>query len=283
MAKRLHRLTVTTALALAVLLSAGCPNESGETDGQAKPVLRLATTTSTVGSGLLAELLPLFEGTHGFRTEVTGCGTGAALQLARQGQADVVLVHARSAEDKFILEGYGINRRDVMANDFVILGPPDDPASLAGIRDVLVALKQISVRQASFLSRGDDSGTHMREMSLWQLAEIAPSGQWYIRSGKGMLDTLAAASAQKAYVLSDRSTYLFNREELKMAVLVEGDRRLLNVYGVIATNPNKVSGVNFTAAMAFVDFITSAPGQKLIAKYGRDTFGRALFTPLVVD
>ena len=243
-------------------------------------VLRLATTTSTVESGLLAELLPVFEAEHDIDVTVLALGTGAALQSARDGKADVVLVHAKEAEDAFVAEGYGINRQSVMYNEFVILGPPSDPAGIGGSYDALASLKQIHRKKALFLSRGDHSGTHMRELLLWEKAELTQHGDWLQETGQGMLETLRRASDQRAYVLSDRSTYLFNQQDLNLRICVEGDKRLFNPYSVIPLNPARVSGVNFQAAMEFVDFLSSSRARDIIASYGRDRFGDSLFTPL---
>ena len=263
--------------AVTVGLMQGCGR--GRDERAASPsILRLATTTSTQQSGLLGELLPRFERLHRIRVEVAAKGSGAALQLAREGQADVVLVHARGAEDQFVREGYGVNRRDVMYNDFVILGPPSDPATISATRDVARAFRGIALKEAKFLSRGDNSGTHMRELQLWDIAGLNARGGWYGTSGTGMLETLKMASEQGAYVLSDRSTYLTGRDELDLIVLVEGDKRLHNPYGVIAVNPEKVAGANFAGAMAFVDFLTSTEARAVIDSYGKARFGRPLFT-----
>jgi tungstate transport system substrate-binding protein len=201
------------------------------------------------------------------------------LEAARQGKADVVLTHARSAEDIFIKEGYGVNRKEVMYNDYVIVGPPDDPAEVKKTKEVFTALKQIYQKKAAFVSRGDDSGTHLREMQLWKLAKIDPAGNWFV-SRSGMLKTLEMASELDAYVLSDRSTYLFNRDQLDSVIVFEGDKLLFNPYAVIAANPAKVREVNFEAAMQFVDFITSLEAKEIIAGYGKLRFGKPLFVPL---
>jgi tungstate transport system substrate-binding protein len=265
-----------------LLLLPGCDDEQGEASAKGGATLRLATTTSTVESGLLDELISAFEEEFDVKVEVLAKGSGAAIQLAREGGADVLLAHAPEAENKLVVEGYGVNRREVMYNDFVILGPSDDPARLSGKRDAVAALKQLADRQAPFFSRGDGSGTHMREQELWSLSGIEPSGDWYRSSQSGMLETLEQASVGKTYVLSDRSTYLCHREKLDLVVLVEGDKRLFNSYGVTAVNPLRVSGVHFETAMRFVDFITSADGQAIIRHYGEDRFGMALFTPLAM-
>jgi len=257
----------------------GCSGPQEASSKQHDKILRLATTTSTLHSGLLDVLLAVFESKYDVEVEVIAKGTGAALELASQGGADVVLAHARSAEEKFITDGYGINRQDVMYNDFVILGPPGDPANLKGEKDVLLVLSTIAKQKQTFVTRGDNSGTHIKEKDLWELADIVPQGDWYIISQEGMLGTLELASEKKAYLLTDRSTYLFNKESLDLIMISEGDKQLYNPYGVIAVNPAKVDNVNFKAAMRFVEFITSPEGQELIKGYGAIRYGRPLFTP----
>lgn len=272
MSPRTKKLFKILFLTFLLLMISTCNNE--------KPVLRLATTTSTVGSGLLDELIPVFEEISEYKVEILSKGTGASLQLARDGGADVVLVHARIEEDLFISEGFGVNRRDVMYNDFVLLGPAEDPAGISGGRDVDEALKKILESQSPFYSRGDNSGTHLREQLLWGNAGIFPHSDHYYLSGKGMLDTLKEADQMGAYVLSDRSTYLFNRQSLNLLIHVEGDSELFNPYGIIAVNPLMVEEVNFEGAMALIDFITSKEGQEIIGKYGTDRFGQPLFIPM---
>ena len=269
-----------THLAVALFLATVCFGMVACNDKQKEPArkLRLATTTSAVESGLLDVLLPAFEAKTGIKVEVLSAGSGKALRLAREGMADVVLVHAREAEDQFVLDGYGINRRDVMYNDFIILGPVTDPAGIKGQVDAIEALRKIARSKSPFMSRGDDSGTHLKEKALWALSGTAHQGNWYVETGGSMLATLLKASAKNAYVLSDRGTYLSNREFIKLVVLCEGDKLLWNPYGIIAVNPIKVPGVNLEAAMQFVDFVVSTDGQKIIRTYGS---GR-IFTPLAV-
>jgi tungstate transport system substrate-binding protein len=235
-----------------------------------------------VESGLLAELLSVFEAQFDVKVEVIAKGSGAAMQLARAGGADVVLANSPEAENAFVTEGYGVNRREVMCNAFVIVGPTDDPARLKGETDTVAAFRRLADRQAPFLSRGDGSGTHIREQQLWTLSGIEPSGDWYHSSHTGMLDTLEQASVGKMYALADRSTYLFHREQLNLIALVEGDRRLSNSYGVTAVSPTRVPDVDLETAMRFVDFITSTAGQRIIRHYGEDRFGEALFTPMAI-
>jgi tungstate transport system substrate-binding protein len=243
--------------------------------------LKMATTTSTDNSGLLQELLPPFEEMFDVRVDVIAVGTGKALTLGRNGDVDIVLVHARSAEDQFVEEGYGVNRRDVMYNDFIILGPADDPAGVKGMKDAVAALKTISEKKTAFASRGDDSGTHKREKSLWEEAEIKPAGDWYMETGQGMGATLQVADEKRAYVISDRGTYLAYKDKLELGILVEGDTaRLANPYGIIAVNPAKHPHVNYIYAMALIGWVTSVDGQKIIADYKR--FGEVLFHPTAV-
>jgi tungstate transport system substrate-binding protein len=228
-------------------------------------VLRLATTTSTEDSGLLDAILPEFEEERDATVEVVAVGTGQALELGESGDADVVLVHARAQEDAFVEAGDGVDRRDVMYNDFVLVGPKADPAGVAGIDDVTAAFAQIADSKAMFISRGDESGTHTRELALWEAAGVEPSGSWYQAIGQGMGETLTVAEEQQAYTLSDRATYLARVEEgLSLSVVSEGDERLLNPYGVIAVNPERHEGVNSDLAEEFIDWLTSPSTQDLI-------------------
>ncbi|MBF0567466.1 MAG: substrate-binding domain-containing protein [Nitrospirae bacterium] len=269
---------------VAVIVACGCQKQSDKssqkTNGRA---LRLATSTTTVESGLLDRLIPVFEKKYGINVEMLVGGSGEALQKARDGFADVVLVHSREEEDKFVSEGYGINRKDVMYNDFIILGPPDDPIHLKDEKDALSAFKAISDKKALFISRGKNAGTHVREKSLWKLIDIKPSGQWYVPESKDQLSMLKTASERKAYCLADRSTYLFNKEKLNLPIVVEGDKKLFNPYGVIAVSPARIPGANLEAAMKFIDFITSVDGQEMICYYGKMKYNKALFVPLSLN
>lgn len=243
--------------------------------------LKLSTTTSTDNSGLLKELLPPFEKMFNIRVDVISVGTGKALELGKNGDVDIVLVHARAAEDQFVAEGYGVNRRDVMYNDFIILGPADDPAGIKGMKDAVAALKAIAGKEAPFASRGDDSGTHKREKILWKEAGIEPSGSWYMETGQGMGATLQVADEKRAYTISDRGTYLAYRGKIEMEILVEGDtERLANPYGIIAVNPAVHSHVNYVYAMALIGWVTSVEGQKIIGEFKR--FGELLFYPTAI-
>jgi tungstate transport system substrate-binding protein len=240
--------------------------------------LRLATTTSTANTGLLDYLFPKFEARTGIVVRYVAVGTGAALKIGEQGDADLVMVHAREAEDKFVAAGHGVNRRDLMYNDFIIVGPPADPVGIRGEKDAALALKRIRAAGASFVSRGDQSGTHLRELQLWKAAGVEPKWSgYYLSIGQGMGTALVMAFEKHGYVLSDRGTYLAYRGKLDMQILVEGDKRLLNPYGVIAVNPMRYPKVNHAGAMQLIDWLTSAEGQQLIA--GFKVNGAQLFFP----
>ncbi|WP_461395795.1 ABC transporter substrate-binding protein, partial [Deferrisoma sp.] len=229
-----------SGLVLALALVAGRVGSAG-----AECRIRMSTTTSTENSGLLARLLPPFEETWGCRVDVIAVGTGKALRLGANGDVDVVLVHARPAEDRFVAEGHGVNRRDVMHNDFVVLGPADDPAGVRGSGSAAEAFRRIARAGAPFVSRGDDSGTHKKELDLWAEAGVKPKGSWYKEAGQGMGAVLLMAQELRAYALSDRGTYLAMREKLSLVVVHEGDPALANPYGIIAVNPAKYPHVNY--------------------------------------
>jgi tungstate transport system substrate-binding protein len=237
----------------------------------------MATTTSTDNSGLLAVLLPAFKARHRIEVRVIAVGTGKAIKHGENGDVDVILVHARAAEEEFVAGGFGVNRRDVMHNDFVILGPAADPAGLKGSKDVAEAFRKLAAARQDFVSRGDDSGTHRKEKALWKDAGVEPSGSWYLSAGQGMGACLTMASEKAAYVMTDRGTYLAYRDKVKLEVLVEGGERLFNPYGVIAVNPDRHPHVEHEAAMTFIDWLTSAEAQKLIAGFKRG--GEQLFYP----
>lgn len=246
----------------------------------AAPVnLKLATTTSTENSGLLGILLPPFEERYNIKVDVIAVGTGAAIQLGENGDVDVVLVHARAAEDKMVEEGYGVNRRDVMHNDFIIVGPPDDLAGIKGEKDAALALTKIanSEKQVFFVSRGDKSGTHIKELELWQSAGIEPQGEWYLEIGQGMEAALLVADERQGYVLADRGTYLATKDKIELVILSEGDPRLFNPYGIIAVNPAVHPHVKYMEAMQLIAWMTSLEGQKIIGEYKQH--GEVLFFP----
>jgi tungstate transport system substrate-binding protein len=242
--------------------------------------LILATTTSTQDSGLLDFLLPDFETEFGIEVDVVAVGTGQALKLGEDGNADVLLVHARNLEDAFMEAGHGVRREDVMYNDFVILGPADDPAAIAGSASAAEAVTKIAESEAEFVSRGDESGTHAKEKSIWAAAEIEPAGDWYVAAGQGMGAVLTLANEQQAYTLSDRATYLARTlEGTELVILFEGDTTLFNPYGVIAVNPEKNASIQSDLANQFIDWLVSLPAQEKISEFGVETFGQPLFVP----
>jgi len=243
-----------------------------------KGQVRLATTTSTDNSGLLRYMLDPFEKSEGIEVQVIAVGTGQALELGRRGDADVLLVHARAKEDELVAQGYGIDRRDVMWNDFVIVGPPDDPAGIRGIASASAAFRRIRDAGAPFVSRGDDSGTHVRELSLWRDAGGVPRGAaFYLEAGQGMGKCLLLADEKRAYLLVDRGTYLAFRRKLDLPILVEGDPALRNPYGMMLVNPAKHEHLNTKGARKLLDYFTSPAGQQRIGEFRVD--GAVLFHP----
>lgn len=248
----------------------------------ANPDLILATTTSTQDSGLLDVLIPLFEQQTGYKVKVVAVGTGAALKMGQEGNADVLLVHAPSSEKTYMDGGDGKDRLLVMHNDFIIVGPLADPAALKGIASAVGAFKKIATTGAIFISRGDQSGTNTKELALWKTAGLDPASQkpaWYVESGQGMGATLTIASEQGAYTLTDRATYLANKANLQLDLLLEKDNSLLNVYHVITVNPVKWPKVNYDGAIAFAKWITDPATQAVIGKFGVDKYGQQLFIP----
>ena len=242
--------------------------------------ITVASTTSTEQSGLFKHLLPIFEKKTGTQVRVVALGTGQALDLARRGDADVVFVHAKPLEEKFVAEGHGVQRFEVMYNDFVLIGPKSDPASVSGGRDILDALKKIKSASAPFVSRGDKSGTHFAEVELWKAAGTDISkekGPWYRETGSGMGPTLNTASGMNAYALTDRGTWLSFKNRGDLVIAVEGDQRLFNQYGVMLVNPAKHPQVKKELGQAFVDWVISAEGQEAIADYKIN--GEQLFFP----
>ncbi len=244
-------------------------------NGFATEHLRLATTTSTENSGLLAELLPPFEQANDCQVDVIAVGTGKAIKLGETGDVDVVMVHARSKEDKFVADGFGVDRRDVMYNDFVLLGPVSDPAGINDMADIATAMSKIAAAGITFVSRGDDSGTHSREKQLWKAAGVTPDGVWYLEAGRGMGEVIIMAGERQGYTLSDRGTYLAFKEKTPLRVAVEGDNRLFNPYGVIMVNPERHPHVKVALATKFLDYLTSAQAKALINGYRRG--GEQLF------
>jgi len=249
---------------------------------QAESIIRLATTTSTDNSGLLKVLLPPFEKITGYQVHVIAVGTGKALKMGEQGDADVLLVHARAKENAFLAAGHGINRRDVMYNDFLIVGPPTDPAKVKGMQNAPAALQQIQQASETFISRGDHSGTHSKELTLWAAAGLAkPSGRWYREIGQGMGATLQMAGELNAYTLVDRGTWLAYKANSPLSELVTQDATLFNPYGIMAVNPNKYRDINYLGAMTLIAWMTSVAGQEIINNF--KIAGEQLFIPTAIE
>jgi tungstate transport system substrate-binding protein len=244
---------------------------------QAAEPIRLSTTTSTENSGLLKVLLPAFEAKTGIKVHVISVGTGKALELAKNGDVDVTLVHARPLEDKFVLDGWGVDRRDVMYNDFIVVGPANDPAGIKGGKDVVAAFRKIAASGVRFISRGDNSGTDVMEKAYWQQAASRPAGAAYVSAGLGMGEVLNMAAEMRAYTLTDRATYGAYKARTGLAILVEGDKRMFNPYGIIAVNPARHKGVNYAGAKQLIEWITSSEGQARIAVFKPE--GEQLFFP----
>ncbi|MGO4302791.1 extracellular solute-binding protein [Cupriavidus sp. RAF12] len=240
--------------------------------------LKMATTTSTENSGLLKYLLPRFEKKTGINVKVIAVGSGKAMKMGEMGDVDVLLVHARKMEDEFVAAGYGVNRRDVMYNDFIVVGPASDPAGIQGGKDVIAGFRKVAGSGSKFISRGDNSGTDVMEKDYWKKAGIEPKGQpWYVNAGLGMGEVLTMAAQMPGYTLSDRATYGAYRAKTGLAILLQGDPQMFNPYGVIAVNPAKHPGANYADARKFVEWMTSKEGQDAIASYKVD--GEQLFFP----
>jgi tungstate transport system substrate-binding protein len=252
-----------------LLLSCGlvCLSLPAQSPSPANPRLRLATTTSTEQSGLLAAILPAFEKESGYKVSVVAVGTGASLKIGEKGDCDVVLVHARALEDAFMAGGFGAERRDVMYNDFVLLGPASDPAGISRASSAGQALSLISQKQSPFISRGDNSGTDVKEKDIWKAAGIKPSGAWYKEIGQGMAQAIMMAEQTGGYTLSDRATWLAMKDKSSLKILYQGDKVLFNPYGIISVSPAKWPNVNIGGAKALIDWITGPRGQALIAAY----------------
>lgn len=245
----------------------------------AAPSVVLATTTSTQDTGLLDVLVPAFEKSSGYSVKTIAVGTGAALAMGERGDADVLLVHAPSAEEAYMIKGRGVSRALVMHNAFIIVGPPNDPAHVKGATSAQHAFAAIAAARATFVSRGDESGTNTKELSLWKAGGVNPEGTWYVKTGSGMADTLHIASQKAGYTLTDDGTFLSQRATLSLSPLVEDVKDLRNVYHVIVVKPIVGRVSNEPGAAAFARFVTSAEGQRIIATFGRERFGRPLFTP----
>ncbi len=273
-----RRATLRAFGLLTVLLWAGTTGPaSAQTPSK---VVILSTTTSTQDSGLLDVLVPMFEKQTGLSMKPISVGTGQALALAARGEADVSLVHAPALEKKYVAEGKMLNRRLVMYNDFVIIGPAEDPAKIKGLPKAVEALKRIAAAQSRFVSRGDKSGTHALELALWKQAGIEPKGSWYIESGQGMGQTLGIANERAAYTITDRATFLAFQKRVTLPILVERDRPLLNIYSVMEVNPANGPRVNPAGGKAFADFMLAPETQAVIKTFGVDKFGLPLFVPI---
>ncbi len=268
-------LLVSIIMVAACIFMPGC--SSVEDSKKAIVKIKMATTTSTENSGLLKFLLPKFKKDSGIEIMVIPSGTGKAIKLAKSGDVDLIFVHARSAEEKFVQEGFGVNRKDVMYNDFIIVGDVADPAKISGSKDAKEALKKIAASNSQFISRGDDSGTHKKEKKLWKAAGVQPEGKWYVEAGQGMGAVLNMANEKKAYTLVDRGTYIAFENKIKLKIVVEGDKDLFNPYGIIAVNKKKYSHVKYDESMKFIDWIVSKKGQNLIQSYKKK--GKQLFHP----
>jgi tungstate transport system substrate-binding protein len=265
------------AVIAALLVSAGSQVWSGE--GTTKSVI-LSTTTSTQDTGLLDVLIPRFEQQAGYSVKVISVGTGQALALAAKGDADVALVHAPSLEKQYVADGKLLNRRLVMYNDFVIVGPKEDPAKIRSTKSALTAMRLIAQSKSRFVSRGDNSGTHTLEKSLWKEASIAPNGDWYIEAGLGMAATLGVANERNAYTITDRGTYLALGKRLMLPILIAGDKVLLNIYSVLEVNPANGPRINAAGGKALADFMVAPATQSFIRSFGIEKFGEPLFVPV---
>ena len=265
-------------LAAVFILLSAIYLSAGEAPG-GKSII-LSTTTSTQDSGLLDVLVPLFEKKTGYSVKTASVGTGQALELAARGEADVALVHAPSLEKKYVADGKLLNRRLVMYNDFVIIGPQNDPAKIKSTKSSVQAMKLVADTQSRFVSRGDNSGTHNLEKALWKQAGVEPKGAWYIESGQGMGATLGIANERNAYTITDRATYLAFQKRVTLPILLEGDKPLLNIYSVMEVNPANGPRINTAGGKAFADFMVAPETQAVIKNFGLEKFGQALFVPV---
>ena len=280
--KNLIYIMLVLLVAFSLTLAACSSNQTQQSKAPVAPANKdiiLATTTSTQDSGLLDEVIPAFEKKTGYKVKTISVGTGQALAMGEKGEADVLLVHAPEAEKKVVDSGSVINRRLVMHNDFILVGPQDDPAGVKSLKTTVDAFKKIAGTEKVFVSRGDDSGTHKMEKSFWNKADITPKGEWYQETGAGMGQTLKIASEKKGYTLTDRASYLAQKKNLNLEVVLEKEAALLNIYHVMEVNAAKFSKVNKDGAKAFADYIVSEEGQALIKDFGVSKYGQALFVP----
>lgn len=280
----MKKLLSSLLIIFSILSLSGCGKSTVPSTGAKEPpkdrTMILATTTSTADTGLLDYLLPLFTKDSGITVKYIAKGTGDAMKMGQNGDADCLLVHAKAQEEQFVKDGYGVERFEVMYNDFIIVGPKDDPAKLKdkAPSDAVQAFKTIADSKATFISRGDNSGTNTKELALWKSAAITPSGSWYISAGKGMGDVLTMANEKKAYTLADRGTYLAWKDKVELQIVTEKNDNLYNQYGVIMVNPKKYN-IKEAEAGEFIKWILSDKVQKLIGDFGKDKYGQALFIP----
>ncbi|HHW38201.1 MAG TPA: solute-binding protein [Bacillales bacterium] len=279
----MNKLFLLVIMAATLVVFSGCSSNQGkpatEENINVKKDFVLATTTSTQDSGLLDVLVPIFEEQTGYMVKTIAVGTGKALEMGQNGEADVLLVHAPESEQPLVDSGVVTNYQLVMHNDFIVAGPKEDPAGIKGLTATVEAFKKIAADNALFVSRGDDSGTHKKELGLWKNAGIEPSGKWYQETGQGMGATLKVASEKDGYSLTDRATYLALKHELNLDIILEGEESLLNIYHVMQVNPEKFENINGAAAKAFVDFMVAPETQKVIEEFGVEEFGEPLFFP----
>ena len=277
---------VATAGGMTAALAGCASDDEGENAEILDETLTLTTTTSTYDTGLLDEVNASFADRYGVEVEAVAQGTGAALETGRAGDSDVVMVHARSLEDDFIRDGYGVNRRDLMFNDFIVVGPEDDPAGIDGVEETTEAFQTIADTESTFISRGDNSGTHTKELAIWDASDVEPGGGWYRETGSGMGEVLNQANQTPGYTLADRGTFISQRSELDIAIRVEGPieggpELLANPYGIVAVNPGIHENANYDLAMSYIGFITSREGQEIIEEYRVE--GEQLFFPEAVS
>ncbi|MDD4583970.1 MAG: substrate-binding domain-containing protein [Eubacteriales bacterium] len=280
------KIALLLSMMLILVMMVACGGQAEAPDDETGPAeiqgsILLATTTSTQDSGLLDVLLPQFTYDTGWEVDVVAVGSGAAMEMGMNGEADVLLVHSPAAERDFIAAGHGPERYDVMYNDFVLIGPAEDPAALAtdAPDDAVAALKILADKKIPFISRGDESGTHKKELTLWKETEIEPAGDWYVEAGQGMGAVITMANDMLAYTLSDRATWLNYSADTDLAIVTEGDTKLFNQYGVIVVDPSKNDQINADGALAFQTWIIGEKAQGMIAEYGIEEFGASLFTP----
>src|ERR1044072_4233929 len=275
--RKANLLSITYSLTLVLALTLFSVAHGADASNRS---IILSTTTSTQDSGLLDVLVPLFEKKSGYSVKTASVGTGQALELAARGEADVALVHAPSLEKKYVADGKLLNRRLVMYNDFVIIGPQNDPAKIKSTKSSVQAMKLVADTQSRFVSRGDNSGTHNLEKALWKQAGVEPKGAWYIESGQGMGATLGIANERNAYTITDRATYLAFQKRVTLPILLEGNKPLLNIYSVMEVNPANGPRINTAGGKAFADFMVAPETQAVIKNFGMEKFGQALFVPV---